>query len=175
MPLLLSSLCLYFSGFSPKLLNFFLFPSSFHGPRHYSRSGWISRANQKISKQTIAFTVGGILLFERWFANWNSLKRTLLGLLQWGLLKIHWTKTLFKWIFSSCRYLKMRVDEWTVGEFFFSLNSFIWYSFSGEHENWRNSHPEEACATKKSQTGLGSRPHSSLFQIKFTFFFFLPF
>ena len=48
----------------------------------------------------------------------------------------------------------------------------LWLSFSGSHEKWRNSHPEEACATKKSRTGSGSRAPTSLFEIKYTSFSF---
>ena len=54
------------------------------------------------------------------------------------------------------------------------LKKTLLYSFSGGHENWESSYAEESCAVKKSQTGLESKPHPSLFQIKFTFFS-LPF
>lgn len=69
--------------------------------------------------------------------------------------KLSWTKTLFKkWLNIKSKSEDFEADD----------------SVYGEHENWRNSHPEEACATKKSQTeGSSKRNFEGILQHSFEF------
>ncbi|XP_022931208.1 type I inositol polyphosphate 5-phosphatase 4-like [Cucurbita moschata] len=69
--------------------------------------------------------------------------------------KLSWTKTLFrKWLNIKGKSEDFEADD----------------SVCGGHEKWRNSHPEEACATKKSRTeGSSRRSFEGILQRSFEF------